>query len=69
MDGSKGDIAYAFNVRRGCGILLRIDNDAAFRVEGDTSGLEVEAFNVGMAANSDQNYVSFELEKSWRSAS
>jgi hypothetical protein len=60
--GSKGDVAYAFDVRSGCGI-LRIDDDAAFRVEGDTSGGEVEAFNVGTAANSDKNYVSFELEQ------
>jgi hypothetical protein len=66
--GSKGDVAYAFDVWRGCGI-LRIDNDAAFRVEGDTGGGEVEAFNVGTAANSDENYVSFKLEKSRTSES
>ena len=61
--GSKGDVAYTFDVRRGCGI-LRINNDAAFRVEVDTGGSEVEAFNVWTTANSDENYVSFELEKS-----
>jgi len=43
---------------------LRIDNDAAFRVEVNTSGREVEAFDVGTAANGDKDYVSFELERS-----
>jgi hypothetical protein len=66
--GPKGDVAYAFDVRGGCGI-LRIDNDAAFRVEGDTGGSEVKAFNIRTAANSDEYYVSFELEKSKTSAS
>jgi hypothetical protein len=66
--GSKGDVAYTFDIRRGCGI-LRIDNDAAFRVEGDTSGGEVEAFNIRTAANRDENYISFELEKTRTSAS
>ena len=66
--GSKSDVAYAFDIRGGCGI-LRIDKDAAFRIEGDTGGGEVEAFNVGTAADSDENYVSFELEKSRTSGS
>ena len=50
---------------------MRIDNDAAFKVERGTGGpgVEVEAFNVGAAANGDENNVSYELEKSWRSAS
>ena len=65
--GSKGDVAYAFDVRRGRSI-LRVDNDTAFRVEGDTGGSEVEAFNIRTAANSDEYYVSFELENSETSA-
>ena len=50
---------------------MRIDNDAAFKVEGGTGGpgVEVEALNVWAAANGDENNVSYELEKSWRSAS
>ena len=60
--GSKGDVAYAFDVRGGCGI-LRIDNDAAFRIKGDTGGSEIEAFNIRTASNSDEYYISFELEK------
>ena len=47
---------------------MRIDNDAAFRVEGDTGGSEIEAFNIRTAANSNEYYVSFELEKSRTSA-
>ena len=42
---------------------MGIDSDAAFRVEGDTGGGEVEAFNIGTTANSDENYVSIELER------
>ena len=66
--GSKGDVAYAFDIRRGCSI-LRIDNDAAFGVNVDTGGSEVKAFDIRTAANSDENYVSFELEKSRTSTS
>jgi hypothetical protein len=43
---------------------LRIDNDAAFGIKGNTGGGEVEAFDVGTATNSDKDYVSLELERS-----
>jgi len=42
---------------------LGIYDDPAFRIEGDASGGEVEAFNVGTATNSDEDDISFELER------
>lgn len=45
---------------------MRIDDNAAFGVEINTGGSKVEAFDVGTAADSDEDYVSFKLNRGIR---
>lgn len=58
---AEGDVTDALDALH-AGVELVVDDDAAAVVELDAGSLEVEAFGVGAAANSDQDDVCLKLK-------